>query len=150
MEEEKEKYEIEDLIQNDLLTRSELIELIKLEKDDEFVEELIRLSSIHDWGKFKGERVFNKIELLNPDELLFDKYKYLEFDKFLLCVLHQHINLDKSEVLNISKEFGNIIPKMKSSKKVKYIPKNKKESHLDKITRQVLKSYKKTNKNLLN
>ena len=93
MKEEKQKYEIEDLIEKNLLTRNELIDLIKLEKDEEFVEELIRLAKVHDWGNYSGERVFNKIELINPDELLFDKYKYLEFDKFLLCVLHQQINL---------------------------------------------------------
>jgi hypothetical protein len=152
MKEKKEKYEIEDLVEKKLITRDEIIDLLRIDNDEDFVKELIKLSKVHDWGKFIGERISNKLNLISPDELVFDKHKYLEFEKFLLCVSQQHINLDKNEVINLSKQLPQILSNMKSDKKIikSFNPNKKKETQLEKITKQVLNSYKKKKNNLLN
>ena len=53
MKEKKEKYEIEDLVEKKLITRDEIIGLLRIDNDDDFVKELIKFSQIHDWGKYK-------------------------------------------------------------------------------------------------
>lgn len=148
MSEEKEKYEIEDLISLGLMSKQQLLTLLKLENDVDFINELIDISKKNKWGDFKGELISSNLVLLKPEELLYDKYKYLQFDKFNLTVLHQQVNYDKNDVINLLKEFVKILPKMEYTKKIihKYV---KKESAIDRMMKSVIKNYDK-NKDLLN
>ena len=138
MEEEKEKYEIEDLISLGLMSKQQLLSLLKLENDYDFINELIDISKKNKWGDFRGELISSKLVLLKPEE----------FDKFNLRVLHQQINYDKNDIINLLKEFVKILPKMEYTKKIihKHV---KKESAIDRMMKSVIKNYDK-NKDLLN
>ena len=135
---------MENLIEKGFLEKSELIALIGIRDDYQFIEELVRLSKVNLWGDLIGEQVSSRLRVRDGSELILEKRNYLEFGKFSLCILFQHISLDKNEVNMVIKEFTKVEPSMKDERT--YRDSKVSTTNITKLEKQIMDNYDKNEK----